>query len=231
MTQPKGQNVDMHHRQWPVPRTTVLVALLGAAVGCAQAPPRAAAPAASVTVVPAGSAIAPHPDVAAHTLDPVHTRIAIAVDHAGFSKAIGTVSGTTGSLRLVSGTWEGAQVEARIPLSRLDFGDEAWNRAVAASGLLDTGRHPEALFRSTRVEALDAARARIHGELTLRGTTREAVLEAVRNAERRHPLPPFRHTVGFSATTTLSRAEFGSTAWGSMVGDAVEVRIELEATR
>src|SRR5690606_14079471 len=146
-------------------------------------------------------------------LDPVHTRIVIAVDHAGFSKAIGTVSGTTGSLHLVPGSWEGARVEATIPVSRLDFGDEAWNRAVAGGGLLDSGRHPDAVFRSTRVEALDGARARIHGELTLRGTTREVVLDAVRNAERRHPLPPFRHTVGFSATATLARADFGSTAW------------------
>ncbi|WP_168198938.1 YceI family protein [Luteimonas granuli] len=172
-----------------------------------------------------------HPDARSHAIDPVHSRIAIAVDHAGFSKAIGTVSGTTGTLQLVPGSWEGAHVEARIPLSRLDFGDEAWNRAIAARGLLDTGRHPEAVFRSTRIEPLDAGRARIHGELTLQGMTRDVVLEAVRNAERRYPLPPFRHTVGFSATTTLSRAEFGSTAWSSLVGDAVEVRIELEAAR
>ena len=78
-----------------------------------------------------------------------------------------------------------------------------------------------ARFRSLRVEPLDARRARIHGELTLRGTTRTVVLEATRNGERRHPLPPFRHTAGFSATATLSRADFGSTAWGSVIGDAV----------
>lgn len=190
---------------------------------CSQAPPRAAFPMAPAEPL--------HPDALAHALDPVHTRIAIAVDHAGFSKALGTLSGTTGTLHLVPGTWDGARVEARIPLPRLDFGDAAWNRAVAGSGLLDSARHPEAVFRSRRVEPVDAGRARIHGELELRGTTREVVLDAVRNAEKRHPLPPFRHTVGFSATATLSRADFGSTAWGSMIGDAVEIRLEVEAVR
>ncbi len=190
---------------------------------CSQAPPRAALPVAGVEPL--------HPDALAHALDPVHTRIAIAVDHAGFSKALGTLSGTTGTLHLVPGTWDGARVEARIPLARLDFGDAAWNRAVAGGGLLDSARHPEAVFRSRRVEPVDAGRARIHGELELRGTTREIVLDAVRNAEKRHPLPPFRHTVGFSATATLSRADFGSTAWGSMIGDAVEVRLEVEAVQ
>lgn len=212
-------------RHPPLPlRLPALAALFAIACACSQSPPRGAVPAAA-------GAEPPHPDALAYALDPVHTRIAIAVDHAGFSKAIGTVSGTTGTLHLVPGSWEGARVEASIPLSRLDFGDGDWNRAVAGGGLLDSGRHPVANFRSLRVEALDAGRARIHGELELRGTTRAVVLDAVRNAEKRHPLPPFRHTVGFSATATLSRAEFGSTAWASMIGDAVEVRIEVEATR
>jgi len=205
-------------------RTTALLALCALAAACSQAPLRVAPP-------PDASAAAPHPDATAYALDPVHTRIAIAVDHAGFSKAIGTVSGSTGIVHLVPGSWAGASVVVDIPLSRLDFGDDAWNRAVAAGGLLDSGRHPTAHFRSIRVEPVDAARARIHGELTLRGVTNAIVLDAVRNAERRHPLPPFRHTVGFSATATLSRSEFGSTAWGSMIGDAVEVRIEVEAAR
>lgn len=201
-------------------------ALAVALAACAQMPRGPGS-----TAVSAPQAAAPHPDARAHAIDPVHTRIVISIDHAGFSSAIGTVSGSTGTLHLVPESWEGAHVAVDIPLDRLDFGDDDWNRAVAAGGLLDTGRHPTAHFRSTRVDALDPRRARIHGELTLRGTTREVVLDAVRNGERRHPLPPFRPTVGFSATATLSRADFGSTAWGSVIGDAVDVRIELEATR
>ena len=226
------------HRQRPAPRAAIIATLCALAAACAQAPSRPAAESAAsgpIGTTPPGAAAAaeaagaPHPDARGYAIDPVHTRIAIAVDHAGFSKAIGTVSGTTGTLHLVSGQWDGARVEATVPLARLDFGDDAWNRAVA-DGLLDTGSHPAAVFRSTRVEPLDGERARIHGTLTLRGRTREVVLDAVRNAERRHPLPPFRRTVGFSATAALSRADFGSTSWGSMIGDAVEVRIELEAT-
>ncbi|MEN1957377.1 YceI family protein [Luteimonas sp. MJ204] len=226
--------------QRPGLRSAAVAALCALACACAQVPSRDASVAgASPAVDPATGSVrvlpdpapAPHPGAHAYTLDPVHTRIVIAVDHAGFSKAVATVSGTTGTLQLVPGSWEGAQVEVAIPLAQLDFGDAAWNRAVAARGLLDTGRHPVAAFHSTRIEVLGAGRARIHGQLTLRGTTREVVLDAVRNAERRYPLPPFRHTVGFSATARLSRADFGSTAWDSMIGDAVDVRIELEATR
>ena len=61
--------------------------------------------------------------------------------------------------------------------------------------------------------------------------TRDAALEVAFNALKRHPLPPFRRTAGFSATTTLSRRDFGIDAWPSVIGDAVELRIEVEATR
>ncbi len=167
----------------------------------------------------------------AYALDPVHTRILVAVDHAGFSTALGTVSGSTGTLHFSPGDWTGARVEVEIPLRRLDFGDERWNRATLARNLLDVDSHPVATFRSTRVETLDESQAIVHGVLDLRGVSREVALAVRFNGARRHPLPPFRRTVGFSATTTLSRSDFGITAWRSMIGDTVELRIEAEAIR
>jgi hypothetical protein len=56
-------------------------------------------------------------------------------------------------------------------------------------------------------------------------------MDVTLNALKRHPLPPFRRTAGFSATATLSRAEFGIDAWKSVIGDSVELRIEAEAVR
>lgn len=166
-----------------------------------------------------------------YALDPVHTRILVAIDHAGFSSALGTVSGATGTLRFDPRDWTSAQVVVEIPLARLDFGDEAWNRATLAGNLLDAQAHPVAAFASTRVEPLDERTAIVHGVLRLRGIEREVALEVTLNAAKRHPLPPFRRTLGFSATTVLSRADFGITAWKSVIGDTVELRIEAEATR
>jgi hypothetical protein len=65
----------------------------------------------------------------------------------------------------------------------------------------------------------------------LHGVTREVQLDVVFHQARRHPMPPFRRTAGFSATGTLSRKAFAITSWPSVVGDAVEIRIEAEGTR
>lgn len=166
------------------------------------------------------------------TLDPVHTRIVFAIDHAGFSKALGTFSGATGTLVFDPGAadWAGASVEVRVPVASLELGDAQWNAAVLARRLLDVERHPVATFVSTRVEALDGSRAIVHGRLTLRGVTRELALEVTRNAVARHPLPPFRRTAGFSASAALRRSDFGIDAWPTVIGDVVELRIEAEAT-
>ncbi len=168
---------------------------------------------------------------ATYALDPVHTRVQFAVDHAGFSNAIGTVSGSSGTLVFDPDDWSVARVEVSIPVARLDLGDAKWNQATLARNLLDGERYPVATFVSTRVEPVDAQRAVVHGDLTLRGETREVALQVVLNALKRHPLPPFRRTVGFSATGVLSRSAFGIDAWRSMIGDAVELRLEVEATR
>ncbi len=166
-----------------------------------------------------------------YELDPVHTRVLVAVEHAGFSSALGTVSGTTGTLLFDPEDWRIARLEASVPLARLDLGDTAWNRAALANNLLDTDDHPVATFVSTRVEPTTANSAKVCGDLTLHGITRELCLDVTMNALKRHPLPPFRRTAGFSATTSLSRKAFGIDAWPSVIGDSIELRIEAEAIR
>ena len=165
-------------------------------------------------------------------VDPTHTRIAVKVNHAGFSNAIGTVSGSTGKLVVGSkeSPWQNASVDVVIPLRNLDFGDAHWNEAVAGKRLLNTDKHPQARFISSKIEPIDASTAIVHGSLMLHGMSRPVELNAKLNAYKRHPLPPFRRTVGFSATTHIKRSDFGITSWRSVIGDDVIIDIELEAT-
>lgn len=193
-----------------------------------------AIPAAALMAALATAALAPAARAAGpetYTVDPVHTRVMFAIEHAGFSKALGTVSGSTGTLTFDRDDWRGARLDVRVPLQRLDLGDAQWNEAALAANLLDVKRHPQAHFVSTSVEPGDADHARVCGELTLRGATKPLCMDVTLNALKRHPLPPFRRTAGFSATATLSRADFGMNSWKNVIGDTVELRIEAEATR
>jgi len=69
------------------------------------------------------------------------------------------------------------------------------------------------------------------GHVLVHYAPREVKLDVVLHQVKRHPLPPFRRTAGFSATTHVSRKDFAMTAWQSVVGDAVEIRLEVEGVR
>jgi polyisoprenoid-binding protein YceI len=168
---------------------------------------------------------------ASYALDPVHTRVLFAVSHAGFSHALGTVSGSTGTLVFDPDDWATARLQVSIPIAQFDLGDAKWNHAAGARNLLDVQAHPVATFTSTHIQPKDPTHATVCGTLRLRDVGHEVCLDVTLNQLKRHPLPPFHRTAGFSATATLSRKAFGITAWPSVIGDEVELRIEAEAIR
>ena len=169
---------------------------------------------------------------ARYAFDPVHTRVMFAIDHAGFSKAIGTISGSQGSLHFDVEDWASARLDVVVPMHRLDMGDSGWSASVFAPRFLDVKRHPQARFVATDgLQRQLANRGRACGQLTLHGVTRPLCLDVVLNKAGRYPLPPFRRTIGFSAAATLKRSDYGMTSWQSLVGDDIELRIEAELFR
>ncbi len=164
-----------------------------------------------------------------YALDPVHTRVLFAISHDGYSQSLGTVSGSHGNLQFDPGDWSAAQLDVSVPLQQLELGDPKWNDA--ALKILDAKKFPAAHFVSTRVEQIDAQHAHVFGDLTLHGVTREAELDVTFNQLKRIALPPFHRIAGFSATTTIKRSDFGIDAWKSMIGDEVQLRLEVEAIR
>jgi polyisoprenoid-binding protein YceI len=167
---------------------------------------------------------------AVYALDPVHTRVAFQVSHAGFSQPVGSFSKVEGQLRFDPDDWSGAQLSVRIPVATLDLGDEDWQQKILDRTFFDARRFPQASFVSTRVESSGPNTATVTGELTLHGVTRPLTLQVTLNALKRHPLTRKR-TAGFSATGTLRRSEFGMDAWKNVVGDEVRLIIEAEAIR
>lgn len=166
---------------------------------------------------------------ASYTIDPVHTRVAFRVMHAGLSPSIGTLSGPTGRIVFDEDDIAASRVEVEIPLARLDMGDAGWNRKVLRD-FLDAEAHPVARFRSITVRQVSDTLWQVDGELELAGVRAPVTLLTVINAHKRHPLT-LRKTLGVQASADISRRAFGIDAWPSLVGNTVHLDIAVEAVR
>jgi polyisoprenoid-binding protein YceI len=161
-------------------------------------------------------------------IDPVHTRVLFFVDHARFSRSIGLFRPVEGGLWFDENDWARGHLEICLPLARLDMGDRGWTQALMRPDFFDADRHPDICFKSNRVERIDETHGRLHGELSLRGETRAATFDFTLNDLRRFSLT-LKRRLGISARAELSRADFGIDRDKTLIGDKVEVVVELEA--
>lgn len=161
-------------------------------------------------------------------IDPVHTRVLFFVEHARFSRSIGQFRPVEGGLWFDADDWSNSRVELCLPVSGLDMGDADWTRAMQRQAFFDGRAHPQVCFRSTRVEAVDGRTGRLHGELVVRGVSQPVVFDFTVNDLRRFALT-MKRRLGISARAELSRAAFGMDRDRTLIGDRVDVVIELEA--
>ena len=163
-------------------------------------------------------------------IDPVHTRVAFLVSHAGFSNAIGTFSGSTGQLQFDEKDWSQSSISVSIPVASLNLGDDDWQKKILDGTFFDVDKYAKASFVSQRIEKISDTNGIAHGVLTIRNISQPVSLDFSLNSLKRHPLN-FKRTIGFSATAKISRKAFGMDAWSTLIGDDVKIMIELEAAK
>ena len=165
-----------------------------------------------------------------YRFDPVHSHLQFAADHMGFSTSIGRFTRWQGEFRYDPDDASANRVQVTIDISSLELGDANWNRTMLGRKWFDAERYPQARFVGARFEPVDATRARLHGELTIKGNTQPLTLDVRINRIGTHPYT-LKATAGFSATATLSRSAFGLKSLEGTLADAVEIRIEVEGQR
>ena len=173
---------------------------------------------------------AAHARSAGYRYDTVHSQILFSITHDGYSRPFGELHIAKGWLRFDPDDWSKSATELDIDLAGLDMGDADWNKAVLKPAFLDAAHDRYAHFASTSVQRTDDRHGILHGQLTLRGITRPVSLAFTVNRVGKTIYG--LHTVaGFSASTTLDRADFGMTSNPGSIGQHVTVWLEIEAIR
>lgn len=160
----------------------------------------------------------------AYKLDPNHTNVIASWNHLGFSNPSANFGGVDGTLVYDAADVTKSSVEVTLPLSGLNGFSDKFTAHLNSGDFFDSAKFPAATFKSTRVEAAGEGRLKVTGELTIKGITKPVVLDVVLNK-----VGDDGAKIGFDATATVKRTDFGLGMAAPAVSDEVKLRITTEA--
>ncbi|MCB1560545.1 MAG: YceI family protein [Xanthomonadales bacterium] len=164
-----------------------------------------------------------------YSLDPTHTQVIATWSHLGFSKPAAVFVIGNGTLNWDADNPAASSVSVEIALGELTTTVPALDRRFLGEGYFDVGKYPVARFESTAVAASDKdGHFTVTGTLTIKDVSKPVTLDAVLNGSHEHPMRKVP-AIGFDATGTLKRSDFGLDAYPQAVADEIELRITTEA--
>ena len=168
-------------------------------------------------------------------IDSSHSGIQFTVRHLVIAKVRGQFSRWTGTLQTIGSDFARGSLDVVIDASSIDTGVADRDAHLRSADFFDVERYPEITFTSTSVTQTAADRLRVAGALTIKGVTRDVVLDVDVLGQARDPWGNER--AAFSATASIDRREFGL-IWnqvletgGVMVGERIDIAIDIEAVR
>lgn len=165
----------------------------------------------------------------AYTLDPSHSQVVFSYNHLGFSTTYGMFSGFEGEIMFDAEDPAASSVNVSMPVMSMFTGWEKREEHFMSDDFFGASEGDMVTFTSTGVEVTGDNTAKITGDLTMNGVTKSVVLDTTLNQKAdAHPMNN-KPWLGFDATTTLLRSDFGVDKFAPYVSDEVEVKISIEA--
>ena len=158
-----------------------------------------------------------------YKVDTGHTQVLFTVMHLGISEYTGQFTQPTGSLVLDTADPSKSKVEVTFAIDKVSTTVPALDAHLKTKDFFDAAAFPTGTFVSTSVKA-SGKTAVIAGNLTLKGVTKPVTLNATFTGGGPHPMSK-KPNVGFTATTTIKRSEFGVSYGIPMVSDDVKLVI------
>jgi polyisoprenoid-binding protein YceI len=166
-------------------------------------------------------------------IDPVHSGAEFKVKHMMISNVKGQFTAVTGVATLDETDVTKSRIEATIEAASINTRDVQRDAHLKSADFFDVEKFPTLSFKSKRVARVGGDELAVTGDLTIHGVTREVTFDV--EGPTLPAKDPWGNTrVGISATTKISRKDYGLT-WnagletgGFLVGDDVTVTLDVE---
>jgi polyisoprenoid-binding protein YceI len=166
-------------------------------------------------------------------IDPQHSSAQFSVRHMTISTVRGAFSKLNGIVVLDDKDITKSVVNVTIDVNTVDTREPDRDNDLRSDKFFDVAHYPTITFKSKKVEQVAPGKLKVTGDLTIRGTTKEVVLDV------EGPTPPMKDPwgntrVAVNASTKINRQDFG-VKWnaaldngGVVVGDDVNIVIDAE---
>lgn len=162
-----------------------------------------------------------------YELEKTHASITFKAMHMGLANYTMRFNDFDASIALDPAKPEASKLDVTIRPASLDANNPKMTAHTDNKDFFDVAKFPTITFKSTKIEKTGDHTGKVHGDLTLLGVTKPVVLDATFNNGGTHPYMK-KYALGFSATTTILRSQFGMNYGIPMVSDAIPVAIEAE---
>lgn len=168
-------------------------------------------------------------------IDSAHSHIQFSVRHMMISKVRGEFDEFSGTINFDEDSPEASTVHVEVDAASIDTGVEDRDNHLRSEDFLYVEEYPAITFDSKRVEITGDRTARLIGDLTIRGRSREVALDVELQGIAKSPWG--NYSAGFSASGSFNRKDWGL-EWnqaletgGVLVGDKVNVDVEVELVK
>ena len=160
-------------------------------------------------------------------IDPAHSAAQFAVRHLAISTVRGAFTKVNGTIQLDDKDITKSTVDVTIDVNSVDTRVSDRDKDLKSDHFFDADHFPTITFKSKRVEQVAPGKLKVTGDLTIRGTSKEVVLE-VDGPTAAVKDPWGNQRVGVNASSKIIRQDFGITYGPGMIGDEISITIDAE---
>lgn len=157
-----------------------------------------------------------------YVVDTIHTRVLFKVRHFGISDYWGEFYGPTGQLEIDPASPEATSLEVSVPTRQVKTNSEHLDEELRSPEWFDADRFPNITLVGRGLDLVSDRQAVFRGDFTLHGVTKRVGFRVDFIAAGTNPFTG-EPAIGFEASATISRTEFGVSAKYPIVGDQVEI--------
>jgi polyisoprenoid-binding protein YceI len=188
----------------------------------------AASPATTTAVTkPASAPASAQAPSGIYQLDPAHASVTFKVNHLGFSRYTGRFDKLEGVLSLNTATPTDSSLEVTVETSSIDTNNQKLEEDLRNDKWFNVIAFPRATFISKDIKLTSPTTAKVTGDFTLLGQTHSLILDVTLIGQGTNSFIG-KPVVGFTATGSFHRSDYGLSNLLPLVGDDVTLEIEAE---